>query len=358
MPLATPPTATSAAAIPIVEAFGHNEQDNFGGNILDLYNGSGMNGVSYPNDQESWPPATDPSTWTSNSTSYLDEWQSMALVSGGSNGKIGWAAIDLGAVNGLHKVYLWHIRENNQRVAATYNLYVAAPPTIALVHDPTNSTASDYDFAGGGWTHFNTAGPLNANLAAVTTIDLPGVAARYLAIGILFNHGDSYQGGRVGFDEIAVTAAPPGSDGDGLPDWWEELYFGNPTAAHPDDDSDNDGRTNLREYQIGTHPLLADADGVGDWYEVAIIDKNPALGDPPNSPNDSSLKPNIPYPLPAPDPADTGVATKPVKVCIMAGQSNMVGCAPGIDRVTVALPPSVGAVGKLFVRLVATVAAE
>lgn len=75
----------------------------------------------------------------------------------------------------------------------------------------------------------------------------------------------------------------------------------------------------------GTNPLLADTDGdgAGDWYEVATIDIAPTSPQP-NAPNSSSLKPNIPYPLPV--PSSTPPATnKPVKVYILSGQSNMVG---------------------------------
>ena len=39
-----------------------------------------------------------------------------------------------------------------------------------------------------------------------------------------------------------------------------------------------------------------------------------------------AIKPNIPYPLPAPD-ASTGATNKPVKVYILSGQSNMEGMA-------------------------------
>jgi len=58
-------------------------------------------------------------------------------------------------------------------------------------------------------------------------------------------------GGRadIGVDEFLDT------DDDALPDWWEALYFGSPTAADPEGDEDEDGWTNLEEYVIGTHPL-------------------------------------------------------------------------------------------------------
>ena len=38
------------------------------------------------------------------------------------------------------------------------------------------------------------------------------------------------------------------NDGDGLPDWWEQTYFGEPTAADPNEDPDGDGLANLNEY--------------------------------------------------------------------------------------------------------------
>jgi methionine-rich copper-binding protein CopC len=99
-------------------------------------------------------------------------------------------------------------------------------------------------------------------------------------------------------------------------------------------DSDNDGlddsvETNTGTYvsptNTGTNPNNpdSDGDGAGDWYEVAIIDVAPTAAQP-NSPNSAVIKPNIPYPLPAPD-SSPPAANHPVKVYILSGQSNMVG---------------------------------
>ncbi|MHC4259238.1 MAG: S8 family serine peptidase [Planctomycetota bacterium] len=45
------------------------------------------------------------------------------------------------------------------------------------------------------------------------------------------------------------------SDGDGLPDWWERKYFGDPCAADPNFDADADGLANLEEYELyGSNP--------------------------------------------------------------------------------------------------------
>ncbi len=52
--------------------------------------------------------------------------------------------------------------------------------------------------------------------------------------------------GRVdmGSDEFIDT------DGDRLPDWWENKYFGAPTIADHNADQDNDGLSNLHEYEL------------------------------------------------------------------------------------------------------------
>jgi hypothetical protein len=49
------------------------------------------------------------------------------------------------------------------------------------------------------------------------------------------------------------------SDGDGIPDWWMNQYFGHPTGQAADksranDDADGDGMTNLQEFLAGTNP--------------------------------------------------------------------------------------------------------
>lgn len=60
-------------------------------------------------------------------------------------------------------------------------------------------------------------------------------------------------GGATGFS----TTLSPGeydTDGDGLPDWWELLHFGNHTSAVSSVDDDGDGVPNLAEFVAGTQP--------------------------------------------------------------------------------------------------------
>lgn len=50
------------------------------------------------------------------------------------------------------------------------------------------------------------------------------------------------------------------ADEDGLPDFWEQKYFGGQTAADPVADSDGDALPNLQEYEASTDPKLVDTD--------------------------------------------------------------------------------------------------
>ena len=61
------------------------------------------------------------------------------------------------------------------------------------------------------------------------------------------------------------------TDGDKIPDWWEEKYGLNPRSSEDAKiDTDSDGLTNLQEYKYGTDPLNKDTDGDGykDGEEV------------------------------------------------------------------------------------------
>lgn len=79
--------------------------------------------------------------------------------------------------------------------------------------------------------------------------------------------------GKAAFSDLAHAYVPTGdSDGDGLPDWWEEAMGLDPRSGGLDDadaDLDGDGLNNLYEYLSGTDPLRADSnnDGVSDYDE-------------------------------------------------------------------------------------------
>jgi hypothetical protein len=87
----------------------------------------------------------------------------------------------------------------------------------------------------------------------------------------------------------------PDSDGDRLPDWWEEEHSTDPTKPDADADPDGDGLPNTQEYFRKTHPLDPDTDdgGENDGSEVGR-GANPLL------PSDDGGKPSVFKPWPGP----------------------------------------------------------
>jgi hypothetical protein len=170
---------------------------------------------------------------------------------------------------------------------------------------------------------------ISATKARLTSTDAPNVWRAFAMTNFIPPHAgyarvtlkrDNEGSGRVYFDSIFLTVSPD-SDGDKIPDWWEERYFGGVTNAvasgdpdgdllqndveylngtdpksadtdqdgMPDDwelchrfdpenptdkwgDADHDNLTNFEEYQAGTDPQLADADsdGLGDYEEIEL----------------------------------------------------------------------------------------
>lgn len=193
-------------ALDIVDVYAHNERDNFEGKVNDMINGSGMNGLGI-NGARNFPSGQGlPSTWQVTSNSYQAEWQSQDLLDAGenpTNGKIGWTVFDLGSVkSSLDELHIWNIREASARRTATFNVYVAAAPTVALAHGPTTTTSIDYDFSSGGWTKINSS-ELTGTFQGYQVVDLDGINGRYVAIEILSNGGDA---ARVGLAEVAITS--------------------------------------------------------------------------------------------------------------------------------------------------------
>jgi hypothetical protein len=65
-------------------------------------------------------------------------------------------------------------------------------------------------------------------------------------------------------------------DGDGLPDWWENQYFGNTTSQSGGGDADGDGVNNLTEYQQGRDPTKgaqADSGGAVNLAVYTVLEK-------------------------------------------------------------------------------------
>jgi len=76
-------------------------------------------------------------------------------------------------------------------------------------------------------------------------------------------------------DNFTLTFAVPEAvsstdlDADGLPDYWEQTYYGDPTNAVAEVDSDLDRMRNLDEFIAGTDPLDPDS-----FFRIAGATRN------------------------------------------------------------------------------------
>jgi len=201
-------SAANAGLVTIVGVTGMNDGDNHTGFITDTINGSGMDGNP---DTGGAYAGTDPSVWEATDTGYKSEFQGKGLDTNTSiNGKIGWISFDLGSdTANLDKMYVWNVREDNNRQVDEYNVYYSSAPSVAL--PAATGAIVDYDFASGGWTLLagtstNMAGRFDAEpVKANEIIALGGITAQYIAIEFLSNHGGNT---KVGLAEVAITAVP------------------------------------------------------------------------------------------------------------------------------------------------------
>lgn len=77
--------------------------------------------------------------------------------------------------------------------------------------------------------------------------------------------------------DFSTTSVSPGADadGNGLPDPWEEQYFGS-IGVNPQGDADGDGASNLQEHQNGTSPIDY-YDGVLPRITSLVANNTPAV---------------------------------------------------------------------------------
>jgi len=170
---------------------------------------------------------------------------------------------------------------------ATYNLtdhVIQAGDAFTFQWDGQNAVAHNvtliYDNAG---TLVNLGAAVNSTTAGNNKTGTYTVAVGDPAIGKKIGIKLTATAGYPVVDNFRLSfiyTSPGNTDGDSLPDYYEDKYFGNNDGtATPAElalqgdagDFDSDGLSNLTEYNLGTNPSAADSDGdcLGDGAELA-----------------------------------------------------------------------------------------
>ena len=139
--------------------------------------------------------------------------------------------------------------------AAKWVTDVATAPTIVSL-TPTSGpigntvTISGYNFGGTQGANKLTFNGATATASIWNEAMIVATVPQYSTTGpvVVVVNG-------VSSNAVTFTVGDVDSDADGLPDWWEQQYFGN-LSHNGTEDADGDGLTNLQEYQQGRNPTV------------------------------------------------------------------------------------------------------
>ena len=171
-----------------------------------MVDGSGLNSPANPDDPTAW-------THTGGENEFGDNRNYLADARAGQtvvDDK--WVAFDLGSVQELSAMNVFNFGVSagvrNQRGTQNADVYYRSDSLGG------NANNNNVAFDATGWTAFGsqvfTIGPTDGLAQGADTLDMSGITARYIAIDINTNHGDS---GFVGLGEVQFfnTIPEPGS---------------------------------------------------------------------------------------------------------------------------------------------------
>lgn len=234
-----------------------------------------------PNDIDGW------TTWASMTTTSTDSGVEATQASDGV--MKGFCQIGNGAKN-----MTTYLAKEGDIIRLTYdrvNGYTTGDTFLVMeYYDPILMTTSYVQIPG------SSSQEDTANGSYTLSYKVPagsGAIGRAIGVGIRNNAtGASWPG----WDKVILTIQDQDTDGDGLSDFWEDLYWGNndddPTVTelaitNGTTDSDLDGYNNLAEFQGGSDPTDntsvpadSDGDGLDDLWEDQFFGDNSGTVEP------------------------------------------------------------------------------
>ena len=173
------------------------------------------------------------------------------------NGKTG------AAVNGAWKLRAIDAAAGEVGFIECWSLQLTSTPAITAFSPPSGLPGTRVTLRGSSLTdvtavRFNDAVAqfaVTSDTEIVATVP-PSATTGFITVSTPLGAGGS----------LAAFTVQSDSDGDGMSDEFEQLYFGSPSSADPAADTDRDGASNLSEYRAGTDPTNAQ-----DVLRISVI---------------------------------------------------------------------------------------
>lgn len=149
----------------------------------------------------------------------------------------------------------WHSVDNNRKLLAYHRWGAGADDQVMVVLNFSNTEIGNYSFS-----TFPADGRWYVNLNSDWTRYGSDFANRGSSVVQVSGGTGSVSIGPYSVLVLSRKALPGlDNDADGLPNGWEEEFFGDPLAANPMNDDDHDGASNLHEYRADTNPRSAES---------------------------------------------------------------------------------------------------